>query len=171
MECKHIEKLLSPYLDNELDPVERLQVEEHLNQCPSCALLYAALQDTVDVLSEMPELEISEDLRERLYTVEHKIEQKKSKAGFKSRLEFLLRPAFQPVMAAAAIIMVLFSAYTFHPDRSQIDKAIERQLHIGYSKISRLVSKAESFTESLKGQKETILVSLKDIDLFGESEE
>lgn len=167
MECKHIEKLLSPYLDNELDPIERLQVEKHLNQCSSCAHLYAALQETMDVLSEMPELEINDDLRELLYT----IEQKKSKSGFKSRLEFLLQPAFQPVMAAAAIIMVLLSAYTFHPNRSQIDKAIERQLHIGYSKISRLVSKAESFTESLKGQKETILVSLKDIDLFGESEE
>jgi len=167
MECKHIEKLLSPYLDNELDPAERLQVEKHLNQCPSCAQLYAALQETVDALSEMPELEISEDLRKRLY----KIEQKKSKAGFKSRLEFLLRPAFQPIMAAIAAVMVLLSVYTFHPNRSQINKAIERQIHIGYSKISRLVSKAESFTDSLKGQKDTILVSLKDIDLFGESEE
>lgn len=167
MECKHIEKLLSPYLDNELDPAEKKQVEEHLNQCPSCAQLYAALQETVDALSEMPELEINEDLRERLY----KIEKKKSKAGLKSRLEFLLRPAFQPIMAAAAIIMVLLSAYTFHPERSQINKAIERQIHIGYSKISRLVSKAESFTESLKGQRDTILISLKDINLFGESEE
>jgi len=167
MECKHIEKLLSPYLDSELDPAERLQVEEHLNQCPSCAQLYAALQETVDTLSEMPELEVSEDLQKRLY----KIEKKKSKAGFKSRLEFFLRPAFQPVMAAAAVIMVLISVYTFHPERNQINKAIERQIHIGYSKISRLISKAESFTDSLKGQKDTILVSLKDIDVFGESEE
>ena len=167
MECKHIEKLLSPYLDNELDPAERLQMEEHLNQCPSCAQLYAALQETVDALSEMPELEISEDLRERLY----KIEQKKSKAGIKSHLEFFLRPAFQPIMAAVAAVMVLLSVYTFHPNRSQINKTVERQIHIGYSKISRLISKAESFTDSLKGQKDTILVSLKDIDLFGESEE
>ncbi len=167
MECKQIEKLLSPYLDNELDPTERQQVEEHLNQCPSCAQLYTALREAVEALSEMPELEISEDMRERLY----KIEKKKSKTGFKSRLEFFLRPAFQPVMAATAIIMVLLSAYTFHPERSQINKAIERQIHIGYSKVSRLVSKAESFTESLKGQKDTILVSLKDINLFGESEE
>lgn len=167
MECKLIEKLLSPYLDNELDPTERQQVEAHLNQCPSCAQLYTALQETIDALNEMPELEISDDLQKRLY----KIEQKKSKARIKSRLEFLLRPAFQPVMAAIAAVMVLLSVYTFHPNRSQINKAVERQIHIGYSKISRLVSRAESFTDSLKGQKETILISLKDIDLFGESEE
>jgi anti-sigma factor RsiW len=69
MECKQIEKLLSPYLDNELDPTERQQVEEHLNQCPSCAQLYTALREAVEALSEMPELEISEDMRERLYKI------------------------------------------------------------------------------------------------------
>ncbi|HDT11176.1 MAG TPA: hypothetical protein ENN58_00405 [bacterium] len=167
MECKHIEKLLSPYLDNELAPAERLQVEEHLNQCPSCAQLYAALQETVDALSEMPELEISEDLQKRLY----KIEKKKLRSKSRFNMEFFLRPAFQPVMAAIAVVMILLSVYTFHPNRSQINKSIERQIHIGYSKISSIVSKAESFADSLKGQKDTILISLKDINLFGESEE
>jgi anti-sigma factor RsiW len=162
-----MEKLLSPFLDDDLSPAERQQVEKHLNQCSSCSQLYAALKETVDALVEMPELDISEDLRQRLY----KIEKKRSRSGFRSHLDFFLRPSFQPIMAIIAVVSVLLSIYTFHPGRSQFNKAVERQIHIGYSKISRLISKAESFTDSLKGQKDTILVSLKDINLFGESEE
>lgn len=41
-DCPSVIRLIYPYLDHEIDPAERDQVEAHLVRCPECRGRYAA---------------------------------------------------------------------------------------------------------------------------------
>jgi len=165
MNCERCEELLSLYLEDELAPQDRTSVEEHLSACPSCLELHALLQETGAALAGFPALEVSRELTSRLYDIPIK------KKKFAFTFDFLVRPALQPVLAAASLVLMLVSLYAFHPDRSVIDKTINRSIHKGYSAIGQLYTKAESFAVALFDQKEPLLDSLKDSKLFRGKEE
>lgn len=165
MSCKHIEELLTPYLENELSSGERQDVEIHLDSCSECKDLLIQLQKLRDSLATFPELEISENLLGRLY----KIPERKKK--FMWSLDILLRPSFQPILAAATILLTLLSFYAFGPHRSSINKSIDQQIHLGYSKIEKFYTRAESFTHSVAGYKDNLLISLKNKNPLSRDEE
>ena len=165
MVCKGIEELLSPYLEDELNPEEKLAVEEHLKTCQICADLFSFMKETKESLANFPELDVSENLINQLYSIPSK------KKRFKLSLDFLVRPSLQPVFTAATILLIMISFYIFHPNKNLIDKSIDRQIHLGFSKIGRLYAKAESFTDSLAEYKDNILVSIKNVKFFRENEE
>lgn len=50
MNCKDIDKLLSAYLDSEVPPEEREQIEAHLSACPHCRKELEALASTQNQL-------------------------------------------------------------------------------------------------------------------------
>lgn len=160
MDCKHIEDLFSLYLEDELSREQRESVELHLESCPMCTELLALVKNTHEVLGLFPEIEVSSQLKSRLY----KIPIQKKRFSFK--LEDLLRPALQPVFAAATVFLILISFYVFHPDRRFINKTINREIHKGYSKIGQLYTQAESFAVSLFDQTDTLLDSLKTSNIF-----
>lgn len=165
MECKTIEELLSPYLEGELAQEERQAIQDHLRSCRNCAELFSFMRETRMSLTTFPEIEISEDLIKRLYDLPQK------KKRFSLVFDFLLRPSLQPVMAAVTILLMAVSFYIFHPNRSAIDRALERQLHIGYSKVERLYAEAESITHSLNEYKDNLLVSIKNLKPFRGNED
>ncbi|NMD09723.1 MAG: hypothetical protein GYA74_00955, partial [Acidobacteria bacterium] len=66
MSCNRIEELLPGFLDGDLGPGERAMVEDHLRTCPACASLLALLGETDAALASFPEVEVGDDLRERL---------------------------------------------------------------------------------------------------------
>jgi hypothetical protein len=164
MRCEHIEELLSPYLEDELSQEERRAVEEHVKSCGSCSLLLSSLEETTRSLIGFPELEVSQGLLNRLYSIPDK------KKKFSLGPDFFLRPSLQPVLAVIAIVLTLVSFYFFNPNKKAFDRAVNRQLHLGYSQVGKLYAKAESFTASLGEYKDTILVSLKNISVSGETE-
>ncbi|MGD9345442.1 MAG: zf-HC2 domain-containing protein [Candidatus Aminicenantes bacterium] len=161
MECEHIENLLSPYLEGELPAEDRLAVEEHLRSCADCSVLLDLLRQTQESLADFPQAEMSEGLVERLYEIPHR------KKKFRLSLDFLVRPALQPYLAAATILLTLVSFYLFHPEKSAIDKSINRNVHLGYSKIGKLYSEAGEFTASLGEHKDNILDTIKSKQPFG----
>jgi anti-sigma factor RsiW len=163
--CEQIEELLSPYIEDELTAEDRKAVDDHLRICPDCTSLLSLLQETTASLSEFPESEVSENLMAKL----HAIPQTRRK--FKLSFDFLLKPSLQPILAAATVLMTLISFYTFHPDKANIDKTINRQFHQGYRTVGSLYSKVESFAASLGGHKDSLLDSLKNAKLFGRGEE
>ncbi len=168
MKCKKIEELLSPYLEDELNPEEKGAVANHLKTCKKCSLLFSLMEETKESLADFPELEVSENLLDRLYSIPSK------KKKFKLRLpnfDFLVRPSLQPVLTVATIMLIMISFYFYGPNKSSIDKSISRKIGFGYSKIERLYAKAESFTASLGEHKDNILVSLKNIKLLGGNED
>lgn len=160
MNCKQIEKLLSPYLENDLSQEKKTLVENHIKKCPQCSELLSYVKEAKNSLAEMPEIDISPSFRKKLY----KIPKKKFKLSF----DFLLKPALQPVLAASMVLITVVSLYTLNPDRGKINKYINQHIHAGYSKAEQLYAKAESLTHSLAGHKESILFSIKNIDLFWE---
>ncbi len=160
MGCERIQELLSPYVEDELTQEQRQSVESHIHTCQNCKALLSLMNETRKSLSFFPEVDVSEGLREKLYD----IPQKRKK--FRLVFNFLLRPSFQPIMAAATILLVMVSFYMFHPEKSAINRSIERQLHIGFGKVERLYAEAESITHSLGEYKDNLLVSLKNLKPF-----
>lgn len=157
MTCEQIEALLPLYLEQELELVEREAVDRHLQTCGSCAVLISCLKETEEALKDFPEVDVSEGFLEHLYSIPN------SKKRFKFNLAFLLRPSLQPVLAAATVLLTVVSLYLFNPDRKLIDKTINHQIHIAYGRVGHLLTKAESFTDSLGGYKDNLLVSLNTI--------
>lgn len=54
MDCLHVRPMLSAFHDNEISPAERAAVEAHLQGCPACARLLAAME-RLDANVEVPE--------------------------------------------------------------------------------------------------------------------
>src|SRR5438128_1814852 len=61
------EQLLGAYLDGELSPEQRGQVEEHLQQCRACAKQLELLRDTSRLLREYPFQDLTDGERVRLH--------------------------------------------------------------------------------------------------------
>jgi hypothetical protein len=163
MRCENIKELLFSYLDNELSPDERKAVDRHLVQCRDCAALLALYREMQESLTQFPEVEPSQELLERIYEIPNR-----------PRLfsfSIFLRPALQPVLAAATAMMLLGSFYFFHPDRQRINDDLNRSLHMGYSKIERIYAQAEAFTASLGKYKNDFLVSLDRLNPFNKDGE
>jgi len=155
-----LEELLSLYSEGELNAEERLQVEAHLQTCPSCAELLAALRETRASLQAIPELEVSRELLARLSALPAK------KKRFSFSLDFLLRPSLQPVLTVATVFLIMVSFYFFNPDKKQFDRAIDRQLHLGYNQVEKIYAKAGSVTDRLDSYKDTFLGSLKNLKFW-----
>jgi predicted anti-sigma-YlaC factor YlaD len=165
MECKRIEALISPYLDGDLGSVEKASVETHLHDCTRCREMLALLREVSASLRNLPEVEISPDLQRRLLAIPDR------KRRFRFSLDFLVRPALQPVLAAATVFLTLVSFYAFSPQRDAINKSIERQFHLGYQTIGKLYTRAESFTSSLAGYKDNLVVTLQNKNPLRREEE
>jgi anti-sigma factor RsiW len=163
--CDSIELLLPSYLEEDLSPQKRRDVEGHLESCPDCRTLLALLEEMTLSLAQMPELDPPSGLQEKL----DRIPSEKRFAGAFS--DFLRRPFMQPVLAAASILFILFSIYTVHPRRLEFNRAIDREFHHGVRAVSQIFAKAESWTSSLGEHKDTILDTLKKIGLFGQGNE
>lgn len=105
---------LSSYLDAELAARDREQLEDHLEECPSCRSRLAGLRGVVRRLqrleSQAPPVELE-------FQVERRIAVEADREGLRGRLEetvkgLLLQPSLMPVfglVVALALILYLFS--------------------------------------------------------------
>lgn len=66
LKCRDVGGLLSDYLNGELDPQEKKEVDEHLRDCPPCEAFLKTLRRTVELAKEFKQEEIPEELRSRL---------------------------------------------------------------------------------------------------------
>ena len=160
MKCKDIELLLSPYLEDNLSPEDRGRVQAHLASCEGCSSLLGYLKEIDRSLGSFPEIEPSRDLMERIYSLPAK------KRRFRFSVDVFLKPALQPLLAAASVLMILVSLYAFHPERAQFNRMVERQFHQGIKRIEKIYAGAASLTASIGEHKDNFLSSLKDFKLF-----
>ena len=165
MGCEKIEELLSPYIEDELTQEQKHSVEDHLRTCSNCAELLTLMRAAKESLASFPEVDVSGELTEKLYA----LPQKRKKLRFIP--DILLRPSFQPIMAAATVLLTLVSFYAFHPERSAINRAIERQFHASVNKVEKLYAEAGSFTHTLGQYKDNLLVSIANLNPFRGNED
>jgi hypothetical protein len=123
------------------------------------------MRDTRDALGALPELEPSPDLLRRLYAIPER------KRRFRPIRDFLLRPSLQPVFAGTTGLLVFLSFLAFSPGGRSLQKSLNRQVHAGYGRIERLYVKAGSIPEEIGARKESILGSLRSVDILRKDRE
>ncbi|MGD1010764.1 MAG: zf-HC2 domain-containing protein [Candidatus Aminicenantales bacterium] len=158
MTCERFEELLSAYLEGELSGEGRLEMDGHLAACSSCAELLSLFRETQGALAGFPELEPGPALMARLYAIPEK------RSFFGTVSDFVLRPSLQPVYAAFTVLFIALSFVFFHPQGRSIQKAIDRQIHLGYNQVEKLYAKAGSVTDELGSLKNTVVDSIKTLN-------
>jgi anti-sigma factor RsiW len=63
--CREILQNISAYLDGDLDRTACEVIERHCRECPSCAAVVKALQDTVGLCRDAGSVPLPEDVRDR----------------------------------------------------------------------------------------------------------
>lgn len=165
MSVTHAEEMLSSYLEGELDGARKAEVETHLAGCPECASLLEAMRDARDALASLPELEPSPDLLRRLYAVPER------KKRFRLVRDFLLRPSLQPIFAGTTGLLVFLSFLAFSPAGRSLQKSLNREVHVGYGRIEKLYVKAGSVADEIGAGKESLLGSLRSVDILSKGGE
>ncbi len=69
MKCEELLKLLSEYIDGEVDPAVCEQFEEHLKGCDPCNVVIDTMRMTVQLYKDDEIYEIPIEFRERLHDV------------------------------------------------------------------------------------------------------
>ena len=119
MRCDEIQKKLTAYVDDELDPTSRAHVKLHLEQCPQCR---TQLEETTKVLSlykSIPEVKPQPGDVDRIMEALPFVSTSQKKQGLVSKLGnwFTLQnrvPRWASA-AAALIIFVLIGAFVLRP--------------------------------------------------------
>lgn len=158
MTCERFGELLSAYLEGELSGEEKRAMDAHLGLCPACAELLSLFRETQEALTGFPEMEPGPSLMARLYAIPEK------RGFFKAVSDFVLRPSLQPVYAAFTVLFIAISFVFFLPQGRGIQKAINRQLHLGYSQVEKIYANAGSVTDELGSLKNTVVDSFKTLN-------
>lgn len=103
MKCENIKELMSMYIDNEINEVDKAKFEKHIAQCPQCKEEYEILKDLVLECSEIDEVELPQGFMEEL----HKkliVAQTNKPSKF---TQFIRRANWKPVAGAVAAVLIL----------------------------------------------------------------
>jgi len=159
MNCRRIENLLPAYREGSLPAREQAIVAAHLARCPECRRFGALLEETDRALTGFPCPRVSDRLRQRLYALPRRANEKTQPAR-----GFFLRIVRQPLFVPAAAVLLAAVLFVTNPNRDKILKSFDRQVHIGVHKVEILYAKAGSLLDKLNSYKEDALVSLKRIN-------
>lgn len=103
MKCENVRELMSIYLDNEINEVDKAKVEKHIAQCPQCKEEYEILKDLVLECSEIDEVELPQDFMEELRN--KLVEAQMNKPS--KFTQFMRRTNWKPAVGAVAAVLIL----------------------------------------------------------------
>ena len=66
-ECDEVLKLLSDYIDGELDPAASRDLDRHFQDCPECLTFLHSLRQTIAITRTITFAEIPKAVRDRLH--------------------------------------------------------------------------------------------------------
>jgi len=67
LKCRVVILELSNYLDADLDPGLRAEIERHLEHCEDCRLVVDTTRKTIEIFCGAEPLPLADDVRERLH--------------------------------------------------------------------------------------------------------
>lgn len=102
MDCYSFEKIISDYLDSNLKAKEQQAAEEHLAECPDCALRLADMKNILTALHSLPARPLSPGFEARLMAC---IEQQKNKK--EHPFIYVLHQYSRALSVAAAVFLLL----------------------------------------------------------------
>jgi hypothetical protein len=102
MKCENIRELMSAYIDNEINEVDKAKLEKHIAQCPQCMEEYELLKDLVIECSQIDEVELPEDFREELHS---RLLEAKSRKN-KGIVDFIKKNKWKTATGAVAAVLI-----------------------------------------------------------------
>ena len=67
MNCKGVIRELSNYIDGDLDPAVKLELERHLGHCEDCTMIVDQTKKSIEILCDSKPVELPSDVRSRLH--------------------------------------------------------------------------------------------------------
>jgi len=67
LNCRGVIRELSDYLNGELDPSARAELERHLGDCDDCRLVVDTTKQTIQIFCNSEPVPLPEDVRTRLH--------------------------------------------------------------------------------------------------------
>lgn len=168
MKCEKVRSLFSAYLEGELRPEARIELERHLALCQDCARLLEATRSLSLEWIRLPEIEPPAELIQKLYLIPQEAAGPK-KASRKEKLfswKFWLSPAFQPVLTSLTVVMVIFSLLTFTTPGKSLKKSAALELRRTYSLAQKTLVKAGVLKDKLEGYRENFMASLEARNIY-----
>ncbi len=71
MNCKGVIRELSNYIDGDLDPVVKQELERHLEHCEDCTMIVDQTKKTIEIVCDSQPVSLSADARSRLHAMLH----------------------------------------------------------------------------------------------------
>lgn len=158
MRCQQIAEKLNDYLEGQLTAQEAQTIKEHLHECSACQELFMALQEVRSSLQKMPRINIPPSLVENLYQLP--LTRKRWRFSWQ---RLLMHPFPQQLTAALASLLLAISFYSLLPNRQALVNYLNQQFHLGYHRLSRLVTKAEFITVNLEKVGDSIKIPLQSL--------
>ena len=72
MNCKHVIREISNYIDGELDPALKQELERHLQHCEDCTMIVDQTRKTIKIYSGSVPVDLPSDVKSRLHAAIHK---------------------------------------------------------------------------------------------------
>jgi hypothetical protein len=122
MTCKDIEDRLAAYQEGAVTPEEKALVEAHLSTCAKCSSVLADLKKTVDLLKNLPEVELPPWFTQKVMA------QVREEAEHKDSLLKKLFYPFHvkiPIEVFATLFVVVLGLYVYKTTGSEM-KVVQR---------------------------------------------
>jgi hypothetical protein len=156
MECNDIRKILSAYIEGLVSADEKISIEKHLGPCDKCQKYLADLKSTMELVSNLEEIEPPPWLTQRVMA--------RIRSDHESRrgiLQKLLYPLYVkiPLAAIATIAIALTTIYIFktnHPDVRTAKAPPETSRKSLTQEISGPQKKIPGGEEKISKEKQTI---------------
>jgi anti-sigma factor RsiW len=68
LNCKGVIRELSNYIDGDLDPGLKAELERHLGHCEDCAMIVDQTKKSIEILCDSKPVDLPSDVRLRLHT-------------------------------------------------------------------------------------------------------
>ena len=67
MNCKGVIREISSYIDGDLDPIVKQELERHLEHCEDCTMIVDQTRKSIKVLCDSRPVSLSAEVRARLH--------------------------------------------------------------------------------------------------------
>jgi anti-sigma factor RsiW len=68
LNCKGVIRELSNYIDGDLDPVVKQELERHLEHCEDCTMIVDQTKKSIEILCDSQPVQLPADVRSRLHS-------------------------------------------------------------------------------------------------------
>ena len=142
--CKRVQDVLSDYIEGSLYGEDLHQIEDHVQSCPTCRILYERIHGTIRLLGSLTEISTTDSFDLRL---REKIRAERSHEGNRNRNRFAVFPHLRPrpiFALAIPIVAIGLGLFLFRGSIFQEKQPLYLAGEHDQTKIERIITPPES---------------------------